>query len=47
MSKYKNLVLEKIVKKLAKFRNIKFVDKNIKILKNFSFLISYARLDFT
>ena len=44
--KSKNLGPKKISKKLAKFRNIKFVVKNITISKNYSFLTFNTRLAF-
>ena len=46
LSKSKNLDKRKIIKKLAKFRNIKYKTKNFKISKNFSFLTSNTRLAF-
>ena len=46
-TKCKNLNKKKIIKKLAEFGKIKFIAKNIKILKNLNFLIFDTRLVFT
>ena len=46
-TKCKNLNKKKTIKKLAEFGKIKFIAKNIKILKKLNFLIFDTRLVFT